>query len=280
MITEEHVAHFRTFGFVILRAQLEPELLERLSTEMERAFRDALGASFDERPDPGGIAGHYLSVMSTERTPVSLDLVEQLHMVARRLLGADVLPTPAQAILFFKQAGWHDDTGFDVSAVKFAAYLEPLDASNGALRVLPGSHVQPFRAQVREFDSRLTVQTDDELVGAVERLPAYVCETRPGDVIAFDMRLHHASVRGRDRRQWTVSYYRDPVAPEEVHGVTANLLDYAEPWSDYDGERYPSYDPAWVAAVEETWRAPAIQRLRELGVLDAAARSAGGEAGA
>jgi hypothetical protein len=31
-----------------------------------------------------------------------------------------------------------------VTAVKFAAYLERLDADTGALRLLPGSHRQPF----------------------------------------------------------------------------------------------------------------------------------------
>ncbi len=280
MITEEHVEYFRTFGFVVLRRQLVAETVERLSAEIDRAFRDAFGKRFDERPDPGGISGHYLPLMSQALTPGSLELVEHLHPVARRLLGSEALPSPAEAILFFGEAPWHDDTGSEVTAVKFAAYLEPLTAGTGALRVLPGSHLEPFRTAAREFERRTTTQRRDEIPEAVERLPGLSCETEPGDVIAFDPRLFHASVGGRDRRQWTVSFYRDPVSPAEAESVAAALLDdvatdYGS-WGEYDPRRYPFYDPEWVAETEQTWRGPAIVRLRELGVLDAAAGSVEG----
>ncbi len=277
MITEEHIEHFRAFGFVVLRRQLDAETVERLSAEIDRAFRDAFGTRFDERPDPGGIIGHYLPVMSCAIAPASLELVEHLHPVARRLLGSEALPSPAEAILFFEEAPWHDDTGFDVVAVKFAAYLEPLTAGTGALRVLPGSHLEPFRARAHEFERRVTTQRRDEIAEAVERLPGVACETEPGDMIAFDLRLFHASLGGKDRRQWTMSFYRDPASPEEAEPVAAALLDdvaadYGS-WGEYDPQRYPFYDPEWIAETERTWRAPSISRLRELGVLDAAAQS-------
>jgi hypothetical protein len=277
VITDEHVDHYRTFGFVILRRQLDGHVVERLSAEMDAAFRVALGPRYDERPDSGGISGHYLPAMSCRSTPVSLQIVEQLHPVARRLLGSDVLPAPAEAILLFDRAPWHDDTGFEVTAVKFAAYLEPLDAGNGALRVLPGSHGDPFAGLARMFDRRVTAQTAADVVQAVERLPSFVCDTEPGDVIAFDLRLLHASIHGRDRRQWTVTYYRDPVSPEETREVRAALLDEVAAdygsWGEYDPREYPFFDPEWIAGLEGTWRARTVARLRELGVLDAAARS-------
>ena len=72
MTTAEQVEHFRSFGFVILRRQLDPATVGRLTAELEAAFRDALGARFDERPGRGGIGGHYLPVMSSALTPVSL----------------------------------------------------------------------------------------------------------------------------------------------------------------------------------------------------------------
>jgi hypothetical protein len=263
-----------------LRRQLDLELVERLSAEVDRAFRDAFGKRFDERPDPGGISGHYLPVMSRALTPTSLELVEHLHPVARRLLGGEALPSPAEAILFFDQAAWHDDTGFDVAAVKFASYLEPLAARSGALRVLPGSHLEPLHSRALEFDRRVTTQRREEVAEAVGRLPGLVCDTEPGDVIAFDLRLLHASIHGRDRRQWTVSFYRDARSPEEAEAVAAALgddvaADYGS-WGEYDPRRYPFFDPEWLAESERSWRAPAIRRLRELGILDSAARSVEG----
>lgn len=279
MLTDEHVQHYCTFGFVVLRRQLDEATVATLATELDRAFVDALGDHFHDRPDEGGIAGHYLPVMSASRTPVSVGLVEHFHMVGQRLLGGRVLPAPAEAILFFDQAPWHDDTGFGVNAVKFAAYLEPLQASTGALRVLPGSQLDSFRTLARDFDRRMMAQRSEEIPETVERLPGFVIETEPGDVIAFDLRLYHASIHGRDRRQWTVTYYLDVEDAGPASELSAALADEVAPdygsWGHYDPERYPFYDPAWVAEAEQDWRAPALRRLRELGVLEAAAKSRG-----
>lgn len=279
MITSEHLDHYRSFGFVVLRRQLDDATTAALSAEVDSAFRDAFGAAFDDRPERGGIEGHYLPVMSRARTPTSLQLVERLHPVARRLLGGEALPAPAQAILFFDQAAWHADTGFGVEAVKFACYLEPLRADTGALRVLPGSQVEPYGELARRFDRGVMPQNGEELRVAVERLPAFVCQTDPGDAIAFDLRLYHASMCGRDRRQWSVTFYRDAETPEDAAELGRALLDEVEPgygsWGEYDAARYPFYDPDWLAELAADWRASAARRLRELGVVDAAAAACG-----
>lgn len=279
MIMNDHVEHYRSFGFVVLRSQLEEQTTAALSVEVDCAFRDAFGEAFAERPECGGIEGHYLPVMSRARTPVSLQLVERLHPVARRLLGGEALPAPAQAILFFDQAGWHADTGFAVEAVKFACYLEPPRAETGALRVLPGSQVAAYAELVRDFDRSVLPQNREDLRMAVERLPSFACETDPGDVIAFDLRLHHASVYGRDRRQWTVTFYRDGETPEAAAEVGRALADEVAPgygsWGEYDAGRYPFYDPDWLAELEADWRASAARRLRELGIVEAAAAACG-----
>jgi hypothetical protein len=80
-------------------------------------------------------------MMSRHRTPVSLALVEDTRFLgaARRLLDAPVLPTYAEGVLLFGQAGFHYDDGTGSAGVKFVAYLEPLTAETGALRLLPGS---------------------------------------------------------------------------------------------------------------------------------------------
>jgi len=106
MLTDEHVEHHRTFGFVVLRRQLDEATVAALSDEVDRALRAAFGDRFDERPDEGGISGHYLPVMSAARTPVSLRLVERFHGIARRLLGAEPLPAPAEAMASITAATW------------------------------------------------------------------------------------------------------------------------------------------------------------------------------
>jgi hypothetical protein len=127
MLSDEQIDHYRTFGFVVLRRYLDAQETAALGREMDRAHRDAFGARFDERPDEGAMPGHYLPMMSGQRTPVSLGLVDDPRFLgaARRLIGAAVLPTYAESILLFDQAGFHDDAGPGVRAVKFVAYLLP-----------------------------------------------------------------------------------------------------------------------------------------------------------
>src|SRR5262249_35930230 len=64
--------------------------------------------------------------------------------VATTLLGGPVLPTRAKGVLYGGDTPWHADSAFAVASVGFAAYLEPLRAETGALRVLPGSHRGDF----------------------------------------------------------------------------------------------------------------------------------------
>jgi hypothetical protein len=61
--------------------------------------------------------------MSRQRTPVSLALVEDARFlgVAHRLLEERVLPTYAEGVLLFDQAGFHYDDGTGSTGVKFVA---------------------------------------------------------------------------------------------------------------------------------------------------------------
>jgi hypothetical protein len=234
---------FRADGFVVLRGAIDPA---PLSEEVDRALADGLPGSF--RADvAGGISGRYLPLMN-ERTPVSLGLLDHLAPVTARLLGRPVLPLRAKCVLYFGAADWHRDSTLDVASVGFAAYLEPLDATNGALRVRPGSH--------RTADS-----TDVSIDGRA--LP-----TEPGDVIVFDEHLWHASRNGRDRRQWRVDYVVDPAtAAEEATVREYFAATYAPDWDGgYDVDRFPSYGPHW-RSLDRPW----IERLRALGAYDLAA---------
>jgi hypothetical protein len=112
----------------------------------------------------------------------------------------------------------------------------------------------------------------EDLHRQVEGLPLYVADTRPGDVIAFDWHLRHTSIRGRDRRQWTVSYLRDPGTAEEraafadvvIDGNLAFLLDDLE---DYDHAAYPPYDDHWLTPdPAQTERVTLSDRMRAPGM--------------
>jgi hypothetical protein len=66
-------------------------------------------------------------------------------------------------------------------------------------------------------------------------------------VIAFDWNTWHASIGGRDRRQWTVSYAKDPDTSQEA-GQLRDFLASVVPDSDepFDHDAYPCYDRHWL----------------------------------
>jgi len=91
-------------------------------------------------------------------------------------------------------------------------------------------------------------------------------------VIAFDWHTWHASVGGRDRRQWTVSYAKDPATTEEA-GRLRDFLASLAPNGDehFDHDAYPCYDNHWLdpdAAHPD--RAALAERMRQLGLFELA----------
>jgi hypothetical protein len=283
MLTDIDVAHFRAFGFVVLRQCFDPG---PLSAELDRALRSEFRSSFRADVGGGGIEGRYLPMMCAE-TPVSLSLLDSFAEPAARLLGARVLPVRAKGVLYFGATRWHNDTSHDVSSIGVACYLETLRAENGALHVIPGSHRGELAEAVKGYAALRAGRSAEASANASDQqwltaLPAYPVQTRPGDAIAFDEHLYHASAGGSDRRQWRVDYIADPVgAPQEakVRAYYAGL--YLPDWDGgYDVDRYPSYGRHWRASGR-----PWVERLEQLGVYDLAsaeeafARARAGERG-
>ena len=260
MVTHAQIDFYRTFGFVVLRELIEPEMVAALSQEFDRVLPEAFGAHWPEREDDG-ISGHYLPAMGP-RTPVGRELAERLLGAGEALLGATALPWDVQEILLFDQAGLHDDFGIPATGVKLVTYLEPLRADNGALRLVPGSQHSEFRTRLRRWLRDNPVEDSQALRQQVDGTPCFVAETEAGDVVAFDVHTFHASVYGRDRRQWTATYLKDPQTEEEravFDEVVANEARWATEPVDYDRALYPLFPPDDV---------PYVARLRELGVLD------------
>jgi hypothetical protein len=179
--------------------------------------------------------------MMCERTPVSRSLLYAFADPATQLLGRPVLPMRAKGSRYFGDTTWHSDSTRGVSSIGFLAYLEPLAASSGALRVRPGSHVRKDVARVSER----------------------VVSTTPGDVIVFDEHLEHRSVGGGVRRQWRVDYVADPITEDEASEVKSYFAGiYEVGWDGgYDVDRYPNYDAHWHQ------NSPYRARLKDLGAL-------------
>lgn len=259
MITQQQLDHFTTFGFVLLPDLLGPERTQALRAEVDTAIRDAYASTYDERA-LDGISGHYLP-MASGLTPISTALVCDDPILigsAERLLAGPVLPSLPEGVLYFAEAGWHDDDGIGVRGVKFATYFGPLNGGNGALRFVPCSHYADARPRLRSF----------QLAGRGD-MPGVVIDSRPGDVVAFDLHTFHASFGGRDRLAWTIEYLEVPTDEDARDKTRRWMTDaFEQSFRGFDRQRYPAWRDWLAGRSSHQRRAAVIERLGAAGVLD------------
>ena len=258
MLTEQQVVHFSTFGFLVFRQMFSPDELKIIHAEFDQALESAYRhAPFN------GTKRHWVTMMGRE-TPFFASLLEDPRFcdVAEQLYGEDALGVITDANRYVGDSAWHPDTGsLHQYGVKFAYYLDPVGAESGALRVIPGSHKNPLHSEVAEYLGKS---------GGIRDVPGYVCESEPGDVVAFDLRLWHGSCGGsNDRRMCTTVYYNNPKTPEEEEVTRKQAANTPGFLAYFDRPDDPLYDPHWVANQEgspkrQRW----IDRLRELGFFE------------
>jgi Phytanoyl-CoA dioxygenase (PhyH) len=246
--------HFQTFGFVVRRGAFDPT---RLAREIDDSLRDVPLSPSAALAGDSAIRFAYVPMM-TARTPASLALLDRLEAIAAGLLGGAVLPTRAKGVRYSGDTPWHTDSEAALASLGCVAYLEPLRAESGALRVVPGSHRRDLGDAVRA-------------AGAVglpaDALPAHVVATGPGDVIVFDEHLFHCSAGGATRRQWRVDFVREPEDDESKTRAKAYFAGiYPPDWDGgYDVDRHPSYGADWLVSGRR-----AVAPLGELGVYELA----------
>jgi Phytanoyl-CoA dioxygenase (PhyH) len=190
-------AFFHAFGFLRLPGFFDKGRFDALVAEGDAALAwvDAARSrrAMSERlVRAGHIPAVYVPLVG-DLAPTSRALAESprlLHL-AEELVGMRCAPKLPKLVRYDGDSRWHADAPAGLRGVKLAAYFEQLTAGNGALRVAPGSQHPRASALVGDY-----VRSADPAT-----LPAHFLETRPGDLILFDVGLWHASFGGRYRRQ-------------------------------------------------------------------------------
>lgn len=256
VLSAEYVSDFREHGYVVLRGLLSITEAEQLRAEVDSALSSVFSSDYGrntrtEELGEGEIAaeGNFLPLMA-ERSPLSMTLVAddpRFLPAADTLLGTSAVPvSPALATCMVSDTPWHNDLGTGDRWVRFNAYLDPVDAATGALRIAVRSQNRP----------------------AVEPIEACVevavLETEPGDVIAFDPRAFHASFGGTRRLRWCVDYATAPSTHDDVRAeATRGLVEELSSWP------HPPDWPvwrSWSACVSSPRGREAVTTLRRLGV--------------
>ena len=195
MLTQEQHRHFEAFGFIVLRQFFSPPEMETISDEFESAL-DALYAD-----DPFDGSKRHSAILTGEETPFFAGLPEnpRLYGIAEQLYG-DCFPVTSDANRYVGDSRWHPDHYIDVEkdcyGIKFAYYLNPVGPESGALRVIPGSHRNPFWTAVDKANTRKA---------EIRGVPCHVCASQPGGP-------------GRVRRAPVARQLRRRRGPAHVHG--------------------------------------------------------------
>lgn len=212
----EAVEQFRSLGYVRLDGLLRPHE-KRLSTAFEELFA---------RGPRRGQEGRLGVPRAGSKHPLLRSLLGQLiEPVTGQIVGKPVTYLGGDAVIYAGDSYWHRDGDHRAAViVKAVTYLEPLDATSGALRVLPGTHGKEtdWMGQLPWLE-----EPGKYLGAAADELPSVVIPTQPGDVILFDTHILHSAFHGGERRRqitWTFATApENPLAQQEIsHYVLAD----------------------------------------------------------
>ena len=258
MLTQQQIIHFETFGFLHLRNVFSPNEVEIMNTEYEKG----LTRTSRLMDSPVGRRRQLNWPNMGPETPFLAGLLEDSRIcgVAEQLFDEDVVGVASNGNHFAgDRTEWHPDTHDPhMQGVKFACYLQALDGNSGALRVIPGSHKSPlhddlYRVKRKDSNRGKTAETGLD----VSQFPAHVCQSEPGDLIAFNFRLWHASWGGTtDRRMCSIMYYNNPKSPEEeaANREMVNIVRQVHEGLDW---KEPQHPPQWI---ENPQKSPKRQR--------------------
>ncbi len=204
-LTAAQVGFFRTFGFLVLKNRFPVAQIEALDAELTAEGTRQFGG-FDRQRRQG-------VVLMEPTCPRWCDAFASGRIVtpARQILGEDCIGMGTDGNRYVGDTPWHPDHSqhpYPQRGIKWCLYLSAVTAATGALRVIPGSHLQPWPipASLREAVAAC----------AINAVPSVALDSQPGDAVIFDVRLWHGSCGGSDdRRMGTFVFYAGPQSAVE-----------------------------------------------------------------
>jgi hypothetical protein len=209
-LTGHRVRQLERFGFCVL-----PGDAADILPTLDEAFDNLL-------PDPSPVrrstrfhaVDHDQRMAAVGRAPALRELLTATEAVS--MVSSEVNSMVGDSY-------WHSD-GFYQHGLYLRAvvYGESLRAANGALRVIPGSHLPDSGWQ---GDAVRTLMQHDRALGfAGSEIPAAVIDCEPGDVIVFNTNILHSAWGGSARRQWAWNFTRPPRDETERNSVSQYVL--------------------------------------------------------
>ncbi|MCC7515731.1 MAG: phytanoyl-CoA dioxygenase family protein [Pseudomonadales bacterium] len=205
-VSEEQKKFFDTFGYLVFKGLFSGEA-EKISSVFDETIESHRADIVDWNHRAHHNENRLFMAQFIDRSAYLSALLDDPRILGiyKALLGDDFVYRGSDANIFECSTCWHSDTYgalLKYRNVKLAFYLEPLGAESGGFRVLPGSHHfgDKFANKLQAFLKKNDSYVDD--LGLQDwEIPATVIPTEPGDVLAFDFRVKHATCFGADRRR-------------------------------------------------------------------------------
>jgi ectoine hydroxylase-related dioxygenase (phytanoyl-CoA dioxygenase family) len=285
VLTQKQIDQYHTFGCLILRNVLSAEDIDRLNAEFDAKLETTFRGEAN-----GGKPIHCSWSNSNSDSPFTSSLLEdpRIYEIPEALFEDEVFGVSSTATSFIEDTPWHPDSDhFQLHGIKVLIYLEPLNGDNGALRVIPGSHFNPYHDELHaigllaDFGNKPLPSSPYLIENSLEikDVPAHICNVTPGDVIVFNFRIWHASTGGKfDRRFISNMFIKDPVSPEEREAVS-ELVETTKKNRDRRARDTfpnpdPEYHPDWLSNPDKNpKRQRNIDWIREQGYLEVFATS-------
>jgi hypothetical protein len=200
---------YNDFGFIRLPGLFAAER-DWISQEFERVFL-MQGITHDgtKRTGCGYLVESSVRLCSLLEDP-------RLDSVLTAILGEDYNYLGSAGELYVGDGMWHPDGVFPtLKYAKLAMYLDPLTPETGALRLVPGSHLQGWEGNLDT--QALWGMTPYEV-------PYASYNNTPGDVIIFNLNtLHNSLGGGYRRRMLNMGFSSHAGTEEEVEHLKGRL---------------------------------------------------------
>ncbi len=227
-LTPQQLARMDVFGYLVFPGLLN-DRIERITEEFEATF--ARQGGHYGKPHDGTQRSCILPFIDQTEYLASLIDDPRVDGIFTSLLGEDYNYLGSDGNFYVGSTGWHSDTDWSGkhrgkpprTFYKLAFYLDPVNATSGALRVIPGSH--RYGDSFAEELQKALQQPQDTLGLTGDQVPATTLESNPGDVVIFNQANKHSSWGGSNRRRmFTINctaYYQEaeiPLLRNEVAG--------------------------------------------------------------
>jgi len=204
LLSEQQVAYFRIFGYLPLRG-LFSDCIAAISAAFDAVFADPEHLRMDTNEGTYVVGARDVIPAVVEKHADLVRLKDDPRVVdiAQSLLPGGFEFLPGDGSRFQSETTWHNDFSPKGSYIKLAMYLEPLDGSNGALRVMPGTQIrnQQYTDEVRAALLGKFNKVEETLGIPGTDVPCQVLDTTPGDMFVWDRRILHASYGGAGIRR-------------------------------------------------------------------------------